>query len=333
MSTKFLLVSFLLVSYAYANPALKAKYHFGVDVGYIKIDSERDIDITNDEYNLDKTGNSFSIFVRRNIPSFGDLMGLEFSLDYFDVKGERNAIEENVKQSLGAFKLDYFYNVKGHFLGAFIGTRFGENSKLFYYKSGSDLNVLSVSANVGLGYIRPFRIYGRDMAFRVHGGVSLSNPEYRHTFGTIGISIPLGDDLLPFMKNENQYKKQQIKRKVKGNVEYENLSILFDKGSSLIKGRKNIKVLQRFSNYLFKINHKLKHVLIEGFADQDGPMNSNVLLSKKRAYAVKRFLVSLGHRDDLFSLVGYGDSYSEHRQQQKMLKDRKVEFILLYKKK
>ncbi len=226
----------------------------------MKIDSESDIDITSYEYNLDKTGSSFSIFVRRNIPSFCDLMGLELLLDCFDVKGERNAIEERVKQSLGAFKLDYFYNVKGHFLGAFIGTRFGENSKLFYYKSGSDLKVFSVSANVGLGYIKTFRIYGSDMAFRVHSGVSLTNAECRYTFVTIGTSISLGDDLLPFMKNENQHKKQRLKEKLNEVLNMEIYLFKFDKGSSLIKGSKNIKILQKFSDYLFKVNHKLKHV-------------------------------------------------------------------------
>ncbi len=85
-----------------------------------------------------------------------------------------------------------------------------------------------------------------------------------------------------------------------------NLADLFFETESYTLNKKSLTFLLGFSNYLFQ-NTKIS-IAINGHTDDIGDDEKNLLLSQKRADAVKDYLIKKGIAADRLKSVGYGES-------------------------
>jgi K(+)-stimulated pyrophosphate-energized sodium pump len=74
--------------------------------------------------------------------------------------------------------------------------------------------------------------------------------------------------------------------------------------------------------------------MIIGYTDRDGSLDYNLILSKKRAEAIKRKLIQYGFNADRITLYYYGETKSLHKgdyTDELKKSDRKVEIKILKK--
>lgn len=77
-------------------------------------------------------------------------------------------------------------------------------------------------------------------------------------------------------------------------------------------------------------NHPEIHILIKGHTDDFGDLNALIILSDKRAYAVKRFLLAQGIDGDRIEIKGVGpkEPISDNSTEELKAKNRRVEVII-----
>jgi OmpA-OmpF porin, OOP family len=105
--------------------------------------------------------------------------------------------------------------------------------------------------------------------------------------------------------------------------------IQFKKNSDQITGAKSFEILDIVTNVL-SVNTKLR-VSIEGHTDNKGKASYNRKLSKRRADAVKAYLVSKGIAGDRLETVGYGPDkpITENKTRAGRAANRRVEFVII----
>ncbi len=101
----------------------------------------------------------------------------------------------------------------------------------------------------------------------------------------------------------------------------------FDLGKATIKEKSN-ETLNRVANLLIQKNFSLK---LAGHTDNSGSMALNLKLSKDRAEAIKKYLVSQGANASRIEATGYGPNQpiASNKTAQGRQKNRRVEFTLL----
>lgn len=106
---------------------------------------------------------------------------------------------------------------------------------------------------------------------------------------------------------------------------YDNL--VFQTGSNAIKTT-SLKYLDELADVLKKSTWNLK---LEGHTDNVGDANSNMILSKRRADAVKNYLVSKGISDKRITTEGFGVTkpIADNKTAEGRAKNRRVEFKIL----
>lgn len=106
------------------------------------------------------------------------------------------------------------------------------------------------------------------------------------------------------------------------------LSILFETGSEKMLPA-SFSILDEIAAVL-KVNDTLR-VRIEGHTDKVGSAEANLELSKKRAAAVRAYLVSQGVDEKRLSSVGCGSDYpiTENSSEEGRAQNRRVEFVIL----
>jgi outer membrane protein OmpA-like peptidoglycan-associated protein len=100
-------------------------------------------------------------------------------------------------------------------------------------------------------------------------------------------------------------------------------NIYFDNGKTNIKDSEQLKIDQlvtKLSKHIKSINH----IVVEGYASKTGNSKNNQILSLKRAREVQAALVSSGIKEDLTSIVAYGDRALKQDSDEN--KNRKVQF-------
>jgi len=137
---------------------------------------------------------------------------------------------------------------------------------------------------------------------------------------------PKQEQLLTVPKNINfKMKKVEIGKKVEiNNIYFATNSAVFDKASMF--------VLNTFVDYLNE-NPKLK-IRIEGHTDNIGDANENMTLSKKRAKAVRDYLIIMGvNTNQIVGYKGYGQTkpIASNKTEKGRAKNRRTEFVIVGK--
>lgn len=105
-------------------------------------------------------------------------------------------------------------------------------------------------------------------------------------------------------------------------------NVQFEHGSSEIKPESN-SLLDQVALHM-KANPEIKRVRVEGHTDDTGPHDVNVRLSKQRAEAVRRHLVSRGVNAQRLTAEGYGPDKPlvSGTTEEARAKNRRVEFVV-----
>ena len=105
-------------------------------------------------------------------------------------------------------------------------------------------------------------------------------------------------------------------------------AIYFDTDQASITAEEN----KSFATFVNAIkNEKEIHLMVIGNTDRDGSLDYNLILSKKRAEAVKRKLIDAGIDEEKITLYYYGEEKSLQKEsytaEQKRM-DRRVDIIV-----
>ncbi len=105
--------------------------------------------------------------------------------------------------------------------------------------------------------------------------------------------------------------------------------IYFEYNSDVIK-KVSFKILNKVAAAI-KANPQIELVEVQGHADERGPERYNLTLTKKRAAAVKRYLVKKGLPKKMIRSVGYGEycPLKQGHTEEAWEQNRRVEFIVL----
>ncbi len=108
-------------------------------------------------------------------------------------------------------------------------------------------------------------------------------------------------------------------------------NIEFGFNNSKLQGEKTFEILDKIVKILKK--YKKYSVIIEGHTDSTGDENYNLILSKKRAEAVGKYLIEHGIDAKRLTFKGYGSQYPIDTNETKegRARNRRVEFILIKK--
>ena len=97
-------------------------------------------------------------------------------------------------------------------------------------------------------------------------------------------------------------KKKEVK-KVEGNLDKVNRVFFeFNSSSLTIDAKKNLKL-----QALWIKSNSPKSISVQGHCDERGSRSYNMTLGKKRAMAVKKFLVNEGIESNIVNVVSYGE--------------------------
>ena len=108
-------------------------------------------------------------------------------------------------------------------------------------------------------------------------------------------------------------------------------NIEFGFNNANLQGKKTFEILDKIAQVLKK--YKKYSVIIEGHTDSTGDENYNIELSKRRAEAVGKYLISKGIDPKRLSYKGYGSRYpiDSNETAEGRARNRRVEFILIKK--
>lgn len=84
-------------------------------------------------------------------------------------------------------------------------------------------------------------------------------------------------------------------------------SAFFISGGSTLSREGRLQIID-IASHLIKNKDHVKKVKLAGFTDSSGSKRANILLSRKRAFEVKKALINYGVGDDIFEIVSHGES-------------------------
>ena len=116
-------------------------------------------------------------------------------------------------------------------------------------------------------------------------------------------------------------------KKLEVGVAYTINDILFPTNSSALNGRSKF-ILREFSSFLKE--NPSSTILIQGHTDNEGDSSENLLLSQKRADAVKDYLISLRISPSRLNAKGYGDTMPKvaNTSAANKAKNRRTDFVI-----
>ena len=116
-------------------------------------------------------------------------------------------------------------------------------------------------------------------------------------------------------------------KKLEVGVAYTINDILFATNSSALNGRSKF-ILREFSSFLK--DNPSSTILIQGHTDNEGDPSENLLLSQKRADAVKDYLIILRISPLRLNAKGYGDTMPKvaNTSAANKAKNRRTDFVI-----
>lgn len=105
--------------------------------------------------------------------------------------------------------------------------------------------------------------------------------------------------------------------------------VLFERGVATIKP-KSYRLLDAIAQVI-KDRPQIKKIRVAGYTCNSGRADYNLMLSRRRAEAVRAYLIKTGISPDRLTAVGYGEKrpIASNRTAKGRKKNRRVEFIIL----